>query len=138
ADPCTICSYSTSGPSMDRVQTVTDTLGHRTTYQYDIDANGNPVFGRGLVTNISYPDDTHGGTVSGGTSRSFRYDTYGNKLSETDELGHTTTYDYDAYNRLTSTKLPNTTEIPNQPPTIYDYTSNNGRSPYSHTTKSVW
>src|SRR5262249_16576192 len=74
-----------------RVQTVTDPLGHRTTYQYDLAFDPitgaqttMPCSGRGLITKISYPDDTHGGLFPLGTSKSFVYDKFGNKLQETD------------------------------------------------------
>jgi RHS repeat-associated protein len=118
-----------------RVQTVTDPLGNRTTYQYDLafdpitgKQTTTPCSGRGLITKISYLDDTHGGLFPLGTSKSFVYDKFGNKLQETDELTHTTTYSYDNYNRLASVALPGL------PTTTYVYTATNGSSAYSHTT----
>ncbi|MGI8957768.1 MAG: RHS repeat domain-containing protein [Chthoniobacterales bacterium] len=135
--------YPAGGFWAGRLQTVTapkgtelGALAHVTTYEYDLsfDANGaqttTPCSGRGLVTKILYPNDTHGGTVSGGTSISFKYDKYGNKLSETNEKGETTTYTYDGYNRLLSMAKPTL------PVTTYSYTATNGASAFSHTTNS--
>src|SRR5207249_10103294 len=104
--------YYTSSPWTDRVQTETDPLGRRTQYEYDhkFDINGNPTAaacaGRGLITKITYPDDTHNGPYPNGTSKSFGYDQYGNKLWEDNELRHRTRYTYDAYNRLTTFTTP--------------------------------
>ncbi len=134
-DPFTSFSYYTTGPWKDRVQTVTDPLGYRATYEYDVDANGAAVYGRGLVTKISYPDDTHNGTIPGGTSQSISYDSWGNKLTEADEMNHATIHIYDDYSRLLTTKLPPTPEVPTAI-TTYDYTPTAGGSPFSHTTKS--
>jgi hypothetical protein len=98
---------------------------------------------------ISHPDDTHNGFYPSGTSKWFSFDKYGNKTGETEDLdarategdkaARTTTYGYDNYNRLASVKLPNTSDVPSQPATVYDYTPTRGGttySPYSHTTKS--
>lgn len=102
--PFTSYSYYTSADVWewaDRVRSVTDQMGHVTLYEYDRGANGWQCAGRGLVTKISYPGDTHDGTLPNGTSQSFAYDIYGNRTSVTDELGHTTRYEYDDYNRVT-------------------------------------
>lgn len=161
-NPVASSSHPSSGPSTsyayytgtnkwrDRVKTITDARGFRTTYEYDrtFDANGDQTMtacsGRGLITKVSYPDDTHGGTISGGTSMSYVYDIYGNLLSETqDQLAETTKYTYDEYNRLRTMKLPDSDSVPNQRATIYDYTPNrsdppNGINPLSHTSNSIW
>jgi hypothetical protein len=84
----------------DRLRTVTDPLGNRTTYEYDKTfVNGvqstTPCYGRGLITKIKYADDTHDGQYSAGTARSLTYDIYGNKRTETNEAVETTTYTYD-------------------------------------------
>jgi RHS repeat-associated protein len=141
SEPHTHYDYYTAadygGAWQDRVKTVTDPIGYRTVYTYDylFDANGvqttTPCPGRGLVTSISYLDDTHGGAYPGGTLKSFVYDIYGNKLSETDELLHPTSYSYDHYNRLQNITdaLGNITQLDYTPP---------AKSPYSHTTKSVY
>ncbi len=161
-NPVASPSHPSSGPSTtysyysgthkwrDRVQTVTDARGFRTTYEYDktFDSGGNQTgtscSGRGLITKVSYPDDTHTGTIAGGTSMSYVYDIYGNLQSETqDQLGETTNYTYDDYNRLKTMRLPNSDSVPTQRATVYDYTPNrsdppNGINPLSHTTNSVW
>jgi RHS repeat-associated protein len=153
-NPVASSTHPTSGPQttyayypvghvwQDRVQTVTDPRGYRTTYEYDMrfDANGvqtsTPCSGRGRVTRMSHPDDTHGGTLSGGTYRSFGYDKFGNTLWEETEMRERTVYTYDDYNRLTSVKLPPTPEVP-VAVTTYDYMATNGASPYSHTSNAV-
>lgn len=148
SDPHYSFSYYGDGSSgdvpqwKDRVRTMTDPRGHRTIYEYDkVFVNGaqgtTPRAGRGLVTKISYPDDKHDGAYPAGTSKSFTYDVYGNKLAETNEEIETTIYTYDDYMRLKSVKLPNTPLIPNQPPRTYDYTTTANLSAYSHTTKAV-
>jgi YD repeat-containing protein len=112
-----------------RVKDVTDPLGHKTTYEYDLsfDSNGNqtttPCSGRGLVTKITHNVD--------GSYKSFGYDKFGNRLSERDETGRTTTFTYDDYKRLTSVALPG------QTPTFYDYTASSGASSYSHTSNAI-
>jgi RHS repeat-associated protein len=94
------------------------------TYEYDRNASGVAVAGRGLVTKITHAD---------GTYRSFGYDAYGNKLWEENELRQRTTYTYDAYKRLLSAKNPL-----NQM-TTYSYEATNGpsSSPNLHTNSSV-
>jgi RHS repeat-associated protein len=124
-DPKTTYTYYTSGPWTDRVQTETDPLGHNTTYEYDRNANGAAVAGRGLVTKIIHHD---------GKYQAFGYDPYGNKLWEENELRKRTTYTYDSYNRLLTAKNPlNKT-------TTYSYELTNGNQNLSgtlHTTASV-
>jgi len=136
SDPhITLTYYPVGDAWQDRVMTVTYPANcsgfvASETYEYDhmldangiIGPNGAPAPGRGLVTKITHAD---------GTFRSFTYDKFGNKISETDETVHTTTYTYDAYKRLKTVKnaLSQTTS--------YDYTATNGASSYSHTTNSV-
>ena len=81
--------------------------------------------GRGLVTKITHADSFY---------QSFAYDAYGNKVSETNELGKSTTYGYDSYNRLTSVIDPL------QDTTTYDYspTQGNAAQSYLHTTSSAY
>ena len=139
SDPHTTYEYYGSSDNWPgRLKTVTTPMGFRTTYEYDlpttcasaVDINGNPLpcRGRGLITKISYPDDT---TIPGGTSKSFSYDVYGNKLTDADELNHTTSYTYDDFSRVLTTSDPLTdmTQLDYTPP---------GKSPYSHTTDSVY
>ena len=95
---------------IDRVKTMTlpaNVSGNvaSETYEYDraLDANGitnlngAAVGGRGLVTKITHAD---------GKYQRVKYDAYGNKRWEDNELRKTTSYTYDDYNRLTSTTDP--------------------------------
>ncbi len=131
-DPHTHYTYYTSGPWTDRVQTVTlPANGASETYEYDLafdangvtNLNGDPVAGRGLVTKITHAD---------GKYQRFKYDVYGNKAWEDNELRKTTSYTYDNYNRLTSTTDPlqNTDNV--------SYLKPGTTSPYVHTTDSVY
>jgi RHS repeat-associated protein len=79
-------------PLAGRMESVTDGLGEKTSYAYDLSTN---------TTTITYPADAGGGV---GTARMV-YDSYGMLLSSTDPLGHTTTNVYDAHN-LTSVTDP--------------------------------
>jgi YD repeat-containing protein len=86
----------------DRVQTITDALGHTTTMEYDLQfVNGSqstaPCSGRGLVTKVTYAD---------GKYRTFGYDPAGNRVWEENELRQRTSHTYDAYHRITSTTDP--------------------------------
>jgi YD repeat-containing protein len=123
----TLAYYPAGNAWQDRVSTVTypansSGLIASETYEYDRDSSGNPVHGRGLVTKITHAD---------GTAKTFAYDSFGNKTSETDETGNTTTYTYDDYKRVKTAK-----NALNQT-TTNDYTATNGASAYSHTTNSV-
>ena len=91
------------------------------TYEYDRDSSNQPCAGRGLVTKITHTD---------GTYQSFRYDQWGNKIDEWDELAQHTGYTYDSYNRVTSMSRGNET-------TSYTYNPTNGTSPYLHTTNNA-
>ena len=62
--------------------------------------NGSARPGRGLVTKI-----THADTPSN-TYETFKYDAYGNKRWEDNELRKATSYTYDDYNRLLSVTNP--------------------------------
>jgi RHS repeat-associated protein len=136
-DPHTHYEYYTSGPWTDRVMKVTlppnfpNALSASETYEYDraLDANGvtnlsgAAVAGRGLVTKITHGDNTY---------QRFKYDAYGNKRWEDNELRQATSYTYDEYNRLlTATNPLNKT-------TTYTYkpTNGNGTNPYLHTTNN--
>jgi RHS repeat-associated protein len=131
---------------IDRVKTVTPPANSQglvnvQTYEYDRtlvngESTGTPCLGRGLVTNISYPNDKHNGAYPTGTYKSFAFDKFGNKKWEENELRQRTSYVPDDYKRLVSTTLPATTPIPNAT-TVLDYTATNGSSSYTHTTKSI-
>ena len=135
-DPHIHYSYYTSGPWTDRVQTMTLPANVSTnvaseTYEYDRGFDGNgvtnlnagPVAGRGLVTKITHAD---------GKYRRFKYDWYGNKAWEDNELRKTTSYSYDEYNRPTSTTDPlqNADSI--------SYLKPGTSSSYLHTTNSIY
>ena len=121
---------------IDRVKTMTlpaNVSGNvaSETYEYDraLDANGitnlngAAVAGRGLVTKITHAD---------GKYQRFKYDAYGNKRWEDNELRKTTSYTYDDYNRLTSTTDPlqNADDV--------SYLKPGASSSYLHTTNSVY
>ena len=140
SDPHTHYYYYTAADGklgwIDRVKTVTlpaNDLGHSAseTYEYDrtLDASGitnltgAAVGGRGLVTKITHGDNAY---------QQFKYDAYGNKRWEDNELRQASSYTYDDYNRLLTAKNPlNKT-------TNYTYTPTNGGggSSYKHTTSN--
>jgi YD repeat-containing protein len=76
-----------------KMESVTDALGEKTSYAYDLSTN---------TTTITYPSDASGGV---GTARMV-YDSYGMLLSSTDALGHTTTNAYNANHNLASATDP--------------------------------
>ncbi|MEN3368854.1 MAG: hypothetical protein V7609_997 [Verrucomicrobiota bacterium] len=114
----------------DRISRVTDPLGRITTYEYDRRSDGVQCAGRGLVSRIQYWSDTHDGTLPTGTYQLFGYDIYGNRTSVTDELGHTTRYEYDDYNRVV--RVINPMEQATTTSYALDWVN-----PYLHTTRSV-
>ena len=130
-EPHTTYTYYTSGWWLDRVQTMTlppnmGGLQASETYEYDKNAAGNPVPGRGLVTKIQHAD---------GKYRSFGCDAYGNKLWEENERRNHTSYTYDDYNRVLSVKDP-IGQITLHT-TTYTYNPTNGTgSSFKHTTNN--
>ena len=142
-DPHIHYSYYTGGDGkpgwIDRVKTVTfpaNVSGNvaSETYEYDraLDAPGNngitnlngaPVAGRGMVTKITHADNKY---------QRCKYDAYGNKRWEDNELRKTTSYSYDEYNRLTSTTDPL------QNADSVSYLKPGTTSSYLHTTNSVY
>jgi RHS repeat-associated protein len=132
-DPHTHYDYYTAADGkpgwIDRVKKVTGPLPNyqygqqaSETYEYDRKSDNTPCAGRGLITKITHAD---------GKFQSLKYDQWGNKLSEWNELGERTDYVYDSYNRVTSVTRAN--EI-----TAYTYrpTNGGGGSPYLHTTNN--
>jgi RHS repeat-associated protein len=104
---------SYGNPLNNRLESVTDATGEKTTYAYDLTAH---------TTTITYPPDG-GGNVGTATTA---YNTMGNLLSSTDPLGHTTTNTYDAQqNLLTTTDPLNHT-------TCYTYDGNGNRTSVSY------
>jgi RHS repeat-associated protein len=103
------------------------------TYEYDraldapppngiTDLNGAAIAGRGLVTKITHAD---------GKYQQFKYDAYGNKRWEDNELRKATSYTYDEYNRLVNVTRP-ANGI-----TTYTYNPTNGSGTrLSHTTSN--
>lgn len=90
-------------------KTVTDQLGHATTYAYDADQNLTDVTdadSRHTVTTYDTENEptlvTRPGSVTQGTS----YDDNGNIATQTDGLSHSTSYAYDALDRVSSVTDP--------------------------------
>jgi RHS repeat-associated protein len=135
-DPHTHYDYYTAADGkpgwIDRVKTVTMPANcvlnvASETYEYDKKSDNTPVAGRGLVTKMTHAD---------AKSQTFRYNQWGNKVQECNELTECTTYAYDDYNRvLTATKIMS--PLPDET-TTYTYTPTNGTgtSPYLHTTNN--
>ncbi len=132
ADPHTHYDYYTAADGIagwiDRVKKVTMPPNYpwnfqvTETYEYDNNAGGAHCAGRGSVTKITHTD---------GSYQSFKYDQWGNKVKEWNELGERTDYVYDDYNRVTSvTRASETTTY------TYKPTNGNGTSPYLHTTNN--
>jgi RHS repeat-associated protein len=93
------------------------------TYEYDMNSGNQPCAGRGLITKITHSDPDN-------SYQSSRYDQFGNKVDEWNELFENTHYVYDDYNRVRSVTRANET-------TAYTYNpTNGGASPYLHTTSN--
>jgi RHS repeat-associated protein len=79
-----------------KISTVTNPLGHKTFYEYDLSfVNGSqgtiPCPGRGLVTKITNPDNT---TVK------FKYSTKGELIAQENELQQSTSTVFDQFSRI--------------------------------------
>lgn len=103
-------TYYTTGPQKGLVYTSRDPRGKVTTFEY---------FDSGRLKKETFHDLT---------SRSYTYDNWGNRLTATDERVKTTTWTYDAYNRVQTVKDP-TNDV-----TTHDYTPsrNDSLSPLVH------
>jgi YD repeat-containing protein len=97
------------------------------TYEYDLNTSNLARPGRGLITKITHTD---------GRYQSFKYDPWGNKIIEWNELGEGTSYIHDNYNRV-STVTKWMYSSPNET-TTYDYSPTEGGQSYLHTTNSPY
>jgi RHS repeat-associated protein len=105
-------SVDTSGNSLSgRLQSVTDAYNEKTSYAYNIP---------NLTTTITYPDNNTATMVYDSFGDLLTYDVNGNKVSDTDALGNTTKYVYDALNRLVETDYPDQTKSTK----TYDFRNN--------------
>lgn len=79
-----------------------DAVGNRTEIETDVTANQVVVTDRtGISTTLTYNDDGHVTDVAGaGLALQRDYDEQGNKVRQTDPLGHTRTFSYTAENDL--------------------------------------
>lgn len=86
-------------------KTVTDQLGHATTYGYDADQNlTDATDADSRLTHTDYNEDNQPTLVTrpGSVTQATAYDDNGNVSSQTDSVSHATTYGYDNQDRLTS------------------------------------
>jgi RHS repeat-associated protein len=88
ANAATVVTYD----ARNNVRSVTDPETLSTSYTYD---------GLGDLTDLDSPDTGHTG---------FTHDLAGNRIVQIDNRGKTTTYTFDAINRLTTMTFPTTTE----------------------------
>ncbi len=111
-------TYYTSGPSMDRVQTITDARNNTTSFTYNA---------RGQVLNTTLPGAAHP------IINAYNPNGNGTLVSVTNELQKQTSYTYDAYKRVTSVTLPPPSGGPSPNPTTSSYDHTGGTaSDYSH------
>ncbi len=78
----TVATYTYDSVILDRVNSITDAENHVTYYEY---------YDNGAVKKITYPDSTW---------EQYSYDAAGNMTTKSDSEGNTTTYVYDANNRV--------------------------------------
>ncbi|MEY2519513.1 MAG: hypothetical protein QOF24_1272 [Verrucomicrobiota bacterium] len=117
--------YIGTHPWNDRIYAVVDPRGDWTLFDYDVNAAGQPVAGRGLVSKITHWSDN--------TYQSFGYDQFGARIWAENELRQRTTFSYDDYGRLLSATPP-------APAGAISYTyepTNGAPDPYLHTTGAV-
>src|SRR5436190_21338371 len=110
---------------MDRVHTIADALGHTTTFAYN---------NRGQVLTTTFPTTPPNPPNPPNPTVTNVYNPNGTLASTTDELGHTTSYTYDDYRRLTSVTLPRPTSSTVPSPTTFSYDHNGATAAdYTHT-----
>ena len=125
ATPSLSYTYYTSGPSFDRIRTITDARGKVTT----VDSYNS----RGQVLKVTHPLG-QGETVASNIQYAYRTD--GVLSLKQDELGHRTYFNYDDYKRLTFVTLPPRVTgdpLPTATAFYYDHTGGVSVSDYSHT-----
>lgn len=91
---------TTYDPATGRKLSATDQNGHTTDYGYDT---------LGHLTDVdlpAVPDATQTGNPLVRPHYHYHYDAYGNLDTQTDPLGHTTTFSYDAFGHKASETLP--------------------------------
>lgn len=130
ATPSFSYTYYTSGPWLDRLQTITDANAKVTTFnQYN---------SRGQLVKKTHPlgqGESIASNIQAG------YSTDGTIQWKQNELGHRTSYAYDDYKRLISVTLPpRAAGSPSPTPTLIYYDHNGGTSTtdYSHTDANAW
>lgn len=116
--------YSTGHPWADRIYHVTDQRFNITEVEYDVNAAGQPVAGRGLVTKITHLADN--------SYVSFGYDAQGNLSWREDELRNRTSFGYDDYNRVVTMAPPGPAG-----PATFTYERAGAADPYLHTERAV-
>ena len=127
--PSSVLAYD----ALNRLQSQLDALGRSTTYQYDATSNVTQrTDARGLVTKYFYDpanqmtrlEHWNGATLV--DSVDYTYDAAGNRKTMADPTG-TTSYVYDALNRLTSVTFPG----PKTVSYLYDNAGNRSRITYA-------
>jgi YD repeat-containing protein len=98
---------------------VTDPLSSKTTYTYGQGSTGNPLQANDLLT-ITSPNAQPGGPDTGDATVNV-YNGSGQVTSQTDPMGHTTTFSYTGMNAATGTGTV-TVADPDGNTTVYDYT----------------
>lgn len=130
AEPKTVTEFYPAGHAWENyVWKVTDQLGNPTTYEYERNASGAPVTGRGLVTKVIHADTSYA---------QYAYDTDGTLAWSADENhpnaatneSERTRYEYDDYKRVLKVTNPMNEVVTN-------YYGLDWANPYAHTTNNV-
>ncbi|MCA1614544.1 MAG: DUF4214 domain-containing protein [Acidobacteria bacterium] len=114
AGSCNVCGYSGAGDlkfTYDAVgnrTAVTDALGDATTYTYDPVTDKVSSVGNALGQKTTYAYDERGNLVSitdtRGNKKTFTYNSFGQMTEAADEAGNKTTYGYDSVGNLVSVR----------------------------------